>query len=71
MRTWTPSVYTTIVTLLILARYAQAGTLAVANHGVDGPTCGAKASPCRSISNAIANASPGDKIVVGPGRCNR
>lgn len=46
----------------------QAETLHVANNGVDSPTCGDKDSPCRSISQAIVNASAGDRIVVGPGR---
>jgi len=51
-----------------LAGAAEAATLNVANNGVDSGTCGAAASPCRSISQAIANASAGDRIVVGPGR---
>src|SRR5262245_3880387 len=41
--------------------------LRVANTGVDGPTCGSAASPCRSITRAIANAATGDTIQVGPG----
>jgi len=51
-----------------LAGAAEAATLNVANNGQDSGTCGAAASPCRSISQAIANASAGDRIVVGPGR---
>jgi len=47
---------------------AEAGTLNVANNGVDSPTCGAAATPCRSISRTIANANAGDRIMVGPGR---
>jgi parallel beta-helix repeat protein len=47
---------------------AWAATLHVANNGVDSPTCGGKTAPCRSISQAIANASDEDRIVVGPGR---
>jgi hypothetical protein len=39
----------------------------VADNAVDQPGCRSKASPCRSISQAIANAMPGDEIVVGPG----
>jgi parallel beta-helix repeat protein len=35
---------------------------------VDSPTCGSKTAPCRSISQAIANAGDKDQIVVGPGR---
>lgn len=42
--------------------------LIVANGGLDGPTCGSKTSPCRSITQAIAQAAAGDKIEVGPGR---
>ncbi|MGH8646376.1 MAG: NosD domain-containing protein, partial [Gammaproteobacteria bacterium] len=46
---------------------AHAATLQVANNGTDSGTCGATADPCRSISQAIANASAGDTIEVGPG----
>ena len=45
-----------------------AGTLHVANNGVDGPACGRPDTPCRSIGQAIANAGWGDTLVVGPGR---
>ena len=41
--------------------------LLVSNHGVDSLTCGSKTAPCRSITRAIRNASPGDEILVGPG----
>lgn len=44
-----------------------AATLNVANNGVDSATCGTGASRCRSISQAIANAAPGDTILVGAG----
>jgi hypothetical protein len=47
---------------------ASATTLTVASNGADGGTCGAAATPCRSISQAIANAAPGDTISVLPGR---
>ena len=60
-----------LASLLLLATAAQpvlAVTRYVANDGVDGPTCGAIAAPCRSISQAIANAHAGDTINVGPGR---
>ena len=43
-------------------------TLYVANNGLDSALCGAKLSPCRSIRQAMANASAGSLIVVGPGR---
>ena len=39
----------------------------VATNGIDGTTCGKQASPCRTITQAIANASSGDTILVGPG----
>jgi parallel beta-helix repeat protein len=45
-----------------------ANTLYVANNGIDRVTCGSSEAPCRSISQAIANASQGDTLVVGPGR---
>jgi len=47
---------------------AEAATLHVRNNGQDSGTCGAAASPCRSISQAIANAVAGDTLMVGPGR---
>jgi hypothetical protein len=46
---------------------AAAATLWTSNVGSDSGSCGASASPCRSISQAIANASDGDTIWVGPG----
>jgi hypothetical protein len=46
---------------------AEARTLHVANNGLDSFTCGDKDHPCRSISQAITNASVGDRIIVGPG----
>src|SRR5262249_55607768 len=46
----------------------HAGSLYVANNGVDGPGCGPTESPCRSIGQAIARAVSGDSIIVGPGR---
>lgn len=58
----------TAVVFLALAASAQSATLYVANNGVDGPACGPKKSPCRSISQAVnTHAADGDKIVVGPG----
>jgi len=43
-------------------------TLWVGNDGADAGNCGARTSPCRSISQAIENASNGDTIEVGEGR---
>jgi hypothetical protein len=54
--------------LLLAGAPAAAAKLEVSNRGVDGPTCGTQASPCRSLSAAIANAADGDTILVGPGR---
>lgn len=55
-----------LVVLSLIAPSAYAAVI-VANDGVDGPTCGTKKAPCRSIGRAIANAGVGDKIIVGPG----
>jgi len=52
----------------ILPDETLAATIHVENNGVDSPSCGAVTEPCRSISHAIASATDGDKIVVGPGR---
>lgn len=55
--------------LLILAPGAYgANKLYVANNGVDSASCGGKETPCRSITQGIANAAAGDTIVVGPGK---
>jgi len=53
--------------LLGLCAQADAATLHVANNAVDSGTCGTEIDPCRSISQAITNASAGDTIVIGPG----
>ena len=44
-----------------------AATLWTSNVGSDSGSCGTSAAPCRSISQAIANANNGDTIWVGPG----
>ena len=54
--------------LLTIAASAHAANHYVANDGVDTAGCGAKDSPCRSITRAIDNASDGDTVIVGPGR---
>lgn len=46
----------------------QAATLWTMASGADSASCGSNASPCRSISQTIANAQDGDTIYVGPGR---
>ena len=52
----------------LLAAPAGAATVYVGQDGTDGPSCGAKASPCRSISRGVDVAGAGDTIRVGPGR---
>src|SRR3954451_15636563 len=42
-------------------------TWRVTNDGTDSPSCGSAASPCRSISQAMENASAGDLVSVGAG----
>ncbi len=56
------------VTLLGLVSAAYGATHYAANNGVDGPACGTSATPCRSITQTMANAVPGDTIMVRPGR---
>ena len=46
---------------------ASAATWWTSNLGSDSGSCGTSAAPCRSISQAIANAADGDTIWVGPG----
>jgi parallel beta-helix repeat protein len=62
----------TLVTAILIvtcaAASAEGKTLFAATNGLDTATCGAAASPCRSVSQTIENAGPGDKIIVGPGR---
>ena len=57
-------------TLASITRPASApvgATLYVSPQGSDGNTCGASASPCQTIGQAITNASSGDTVHVGPG----
>jgi Right handed beta helix region len=42
-------------------------TWLVATNGLDSATCGPFATPCRSITQAIANAADGDTVLVRPG----
>lgn len=54
---------------MALPALAQGATRHVADTGDDGPDCGLTlTTACRSISQAIALAAPGDTILVGPGR---
>jgi len=67
-----------LAAMFLAAASAHATTHYVANNGddstfcglqvINGFTCGAKATPCRSIQCAIREADPGDTIIVGPGR---
>ncbi len=59
--------FTVLFSILLVSNTASAARLYVANNGQDYSLCGSKKIPCRSISQAIANASAGDLIVVGPG----
>lgn len=52
---------------LVIAGEARADSRYVANDGVDSGDCGGLETPCRSLGRAIANASAGDTIIVGPG----
>jgi hypothetical protein len=51
-----------------LTQSALAATQWVANSGSDSTVCGDYAAPCRSISQAVENASAGDTIMVRAGR---
>ena len=53
--------------LVAAVSVAHADVKHVANFGVDSPDCGLQETPCRSISQAIRNASEGDTVFVGPG----
>jgi hypothetical protein len=46
-----------------------AATLWSTNDGVDSDSYGSNVNPCRSISQAVENASDGDTIWVGAGHC--
>src|SRR5579872_4813987 len=64
-RPWTRLI--AALTLAVCGSAAAGVSLSVSNHGTDSSTCGLPSSPCRSISQAIANAAPGDAIWVGAG----
>lgn len=53
--------------LMICFGIVAKASLVVANNGTDSSSCGSSVSPCRSISQAIENASSGETIWVGPG----
>jgi hypothetical protein len=62
---WTRLVLT--LTLCLLPAVALGATITVENNGLDGPSCGTTAAPCRSISKGVARAAVGDTVLVGPG----
>jgi parallel beta-helix repeat protein len=70
LRVWAPARLLALVSVLLVgwSGIVLADTLSVANNGIDTATCGSSGAPCRSISQAIAHASEGDTIEVGPGR---
>jgi len=63
-----PSIVYAALALASLAPDLHAETLWTKNSGTDSASCGSSGSPCRSISQTIANAQDGDTIYVGPGR---
>jgi hypothetical protein len=64
-----PAIPILLVGIALLAEVAsaRAATVYVAVNGIDGASCGASTSPCRSITQAIDNAVANDTIIVGPG----
>ncbi len=54
-------------TLLAGGAAAAAGTVHVANTGVDSPACGSFAAPCRTIGRGVQAARAGDTVLVRPG----
>lgn len=64
----TKSLAASAVIAMLASGSAAADVLHVGNQGLDSPTCGRDPGhPCRSITRAIANANPGDTVLVGPG----
>lgn len=59
-----------VIVLLGFAPLAAAATRYVAVNGADASDCGSKTRPCRSITQGIALAAAGDKVIVGPGIYN-
>ncbi len=57
-----------VTILFFTSAWAAAGTVHVANNGVDTATCGSFAAPCRSIGVGINHALAGDTVLVQPGR---
>jgi hypothetical protein len=59
--------FAVLLALIPVAFSQEAKTLWVTNDGADSTACGSRAKPCRSISQAMENASDGDTIWVGAG----
>lgn len=57
-----------LVFLFFTGSTAHAITRHAASNGIDGPSCGTAAAPCRSISQALLLAGTGGHVIVGPGR---
>jgi len=53
--------------VLVTAASASAATVYVASNGTNSMSCGSKTAPCRSITQGIAQAAEGSKVIVGPG----
>ena len=63
-----PGIFAAVL-LFAVPPCADAATRYVADTGTDGASCGISlATACRSISQAVELANPGDTILVGPGR---
>jgi hypothetical protein len=56
-----------LILMLTTAGPGAAAQLFVKNDGIDSPTCGSDARPCRSISQGVENATDGDMLIVHPG----
>src|SRR5687768_11489575 len=65
----TNTIVFTVMLVVAVAPLADGATRYVADTGTDGASCGINlATACRSISQAVELANPGDTILVGPGR---
>ena len=56
-----------IALLIALGVQAEQRVVNVSNYGQDFPQCGDSGRPCRSIGQAVRNASDGDTVLVAPG----
>lgn len=64
---WRTSLIATALMIFASGSAAAHVSVWVSNRGADSGSCGLPTSPCRSISQAIQNASSGDTIWVGAG----